>query len=299
MNFKLSQLTAPGKPAARNVALGVSGLAILVGAVTGCGNSTAKTAAASSAAGVQAAAAGHPAAAQASPKPAQAAGQGSKPAPAKTPGPAAPAMTPAQKQAVDAVSGYLRYGQGFSKAGLIQQLTSSAGNGFTRADAEFAVSHISVNWDQQAAEAAKGYLSDEPGFSKAYLIQQLTSSDGNGFTREQAEFAVSHVSVNWDQQAVDSAKGYLSQEQGFSKAGLLQQLTSSDGDSFTRAQAEYAVSHVSVNWDQQAARAAKSYMSLGEGYSYSSLVQQLESSFGSGFTAAQAQYGAHSVGLNP
>jgi hypothetical protein len=150
-------------------------------------------------------------------------------------------MTTAQQQAVDAAEGYLSLGQGFSEQGLLQQLTSSAGNGFSNSDAEFAINYLHPNWDQQAVDAAKSYLSLGQGFSEQGLLQQLTSSAGNGFSKSDAEFAINYLHPNWDQQADDAAKSYLSLGQGFSEQGLLQQLTSSAGGGFTEAQAEYAV----------------------------------------------------------
>jgi hypothetical protein len=150
-------------------------------------------------------------------------------------------MTIAQQQAVDAAEGYLSMGEGFSQQGLLNQLTSSAGNGFSNSDAEFAVNYLNPNWDQQAVDAAKGYLSIGQGFSQQGLLQQLTSSAGSGFTEAQAEYAINYLHPDWDAQAVDAAKGYL-QLGGFSQASLLQQLTSSAGSGFTQAQAEYAVS---------------------------------------------------------
>jgi len=154
--------------------------------------------------------------------------------------PASPSMTTAQQQAVDAAEGYLSLGQGFSEQGLLQQLTSSAGNGFSNSDAEFAINYLHPNWDQQAYDAAKSYLSLGQGFSEQGLLQQLTSSAGGGFTQAQAESAINYLHPDWDAQAVDAAKGYL-QLGGFSQASLLQQLTSSAGGGFTEAQAEYAV----------------------------------------------------------
>jgi hypothetical protein len=62
------------------------------------------------------------------------------------------------------------------------------------------------------------------------------------------------------------------------------------------ADAKFAVRHIKVSWDHQAALAAKGYMQMG-GFSRSSMIQQLESSAGSGFTHAQAVFGAKSVGL--
>ena len=168
------------------------------------------------------------------------AGTMSAPATPASSAPARPSMTTAQQQGVDAAKGYLSMGQGFSEQGLLQQLTSSAGNGFSKSDAAYAINYLNPNWDQQAVNAAKGYLSMGQGFSEQGLLQQLTSSAGNGFTQAQAEYAINYLHPDWDAQAVDAAKGYL-QLGGFSQASLLQQLTSSAGSGFTQAQAEYAV----------------------------------------------------------
>jgi len=99
------------------------------------------------------------------------------------------------------------------------------------------------------------------------------------------------------QQAITAAKGYLSMGQGFSKAGLIDQLSSPDGNGFSLKLARFAVEHVKVNWRQQAVIAARGYMSLGEGFSYSGLVEQLDSPDGGQFTVAQAEYAARKVGL--
>ncbi len=98
------------------------------------------------------------------------------------------------------------------------------------------------------------------------------------------------------QQAIQAAQQYLSMGSGFSREGLIQQLDSSAGEGFSKSLALFAVNHVKVNWDQQAAESAKGYMKMG-GFSYSSLVQQLDSSAGEGFTYAQAVYGAKAAGL--
>jgi Host cell surface-exposed lipoprotein len=116
------------------------------------------------------------------------------PAPAPAPAPAAPASTPTagEQNAVEAAQGYLSDGEGFSYQGLLNQLTSSYGNGFSQADATYAVNSVSseATWDQQAVEAAQGYLSDGEGFSRAGLLNQLTSPYGNQFTLAQATYAV-------------------------------------------------------------------------------------------------------------
>lgn len=159
--------------------------------------------------------------------------------------PANPPMTTAQQQAVEAAQGYLGMGTGFSYQGLLKQLTSSAGNGFAQSDAEFAINYLNPNWDQQAVDAAQGYLGMGTGFSQQGLLKQLTSSYGAGFTEAQAEYAINNLHPDWDAQAVDAAKGYM-QIGGFSRASLIQQLTSSYGAGFTEAQAEYAASQVGL-----------------------------------------------------
>ena len=166
-------------------------------------------------------------------------------APSTPAAPASPSMTGAQQQAVDAAEGYLSDGQGFSEQGLLGQLTSSYGSGFSESDAEFAINYLNPDWDQQAVHAAQGYLNGGQGFSDQGLLQQLTSSAGSGFTEAQAEYAISSLHPDWDAQAVDAAKGYM-QMGGFSRSSLIQQLTSSYGSGFTEAQAEYAASQVGL-----------------------------------------------------
>ena len=81
---------------------------------------------------------------------------------------------------------------GFSKQGLYEQLSSSAGEGFTPAEAQYAVDHVDADWNKEAVESARSYLEMSP-MSRADLIQQLSSSAGEGFTYEQALYAVNKV----------------------------------------------------------------------------------------------------------
>lgn len=111
-----------------------------------------------------------------------------KPAP-----PAAKPPTVAQQQALQAAQDYVDL-SGFSKAGLLKQLTSSAGEGFNKADATWAVDHVTVDWNAEAVEAARSYL-EMGGFSRAGLIKQLSSSYGDGFTKAQAQYAVKKVGL--------------------------------------------------------------------------------------------------------
>jgi|GEM_PF-5553842 len=160
--------------------------------------------------------------------------------------PAAPKGTVGQLQAAAAAKGYLDSGMGFSAASLLQQLTSSAGNGFAQADAQWAIDHSGADWNAQALAAAKGYLTSGMGFSEASLTGQLTSSAGNQFTAEQAQYAVAHAGADWNAQAVDAAKGYMDSGMGFSRSSLIEQLTSSAGNQFTQPQAEQAATAVGL-----------------------------------------------------
>lgn len=105
--------------------------------------------------------------------------------------PKQPEMSSGQRNALDAAKNYLE-SSGFSKAGLIDQLSSSAGDGYSRSDATFAVKRSGADWNAEAVEAAKNYLESSP-MSKTALIEQLSSSAGDQFTEAQARYAANKV----------------------------------------------------------------------------------------------------------
>ena len=98
----------------------------------------------------------------------------------------AQSLTGPQKNAVRSAKQYLSL-QGFSHDGLIQQLSSEAGDGYKVADATVAVDSLDVDWNKQAARSAEQYLSLQ-GFSCKGLIQQLSSSAGDKYTVSQAKY---------------------------------------------------------------------------------------------------------------
>jgi hypothetical protein len=95
-------------------------------------------------------------------------------------------LTAPQKNAVRSAEQYLRM-TGFSRDGLIQQLSSDAGDGYSVSDATAAVDSLSVDWNENAARSARQYL-NMSGFSCKGLIQQLSSSAGDKYTVEQATY---------------------------------------------------------------------------------------------------------------
>jgi hypothetical protein len=126
-------------------------------------------------------------------------------APPTTPAPTAPPTTPAptappttlslqEQNAIQAAQQYLSMGSGYSQAGLIQQLSSSAGDGYPLAIATAAVDSLNVNWNAQAVLAAKGYLQMSP-FSCSGMVQQLDSSAGSQFTAAQAQYGATAVGL--------------------------------------------------------------------------------------------------------
>ena len=57
-----------------------------------------------------------------------------------------------------------------------------------------AVDSLHVNWNEQAANAAKEYLSTQ-SFSRRGLIEQLESDAGEGFTHSQAVYGVDNAGL--------------------------------------------------------------------------------------------------------
>jgi hypothetical protein len=103
------------------------------------------------------------------------------------------ALTIPQANAVRSATQYLSF-SGFSRDGLINQLYSDAGDGYSVSDATFAVDSLNVDWNAQAVKSAKQYLSFS-GFSCRGLIEQLSSSAGDRYTPQQAAYGAQAVGV--------------------------------------------------------------------------------------------------------
>jgi len=94
--------------------------------------------------------------------------------------------------------------------------------------------------------------------------------------------------------AVRSANQYLSM-MGFSREGLIQQLSSDAGDGYSVTDATVAVDSLNINWNRQAVRSAQHYLSM-MGFSCKGLIEQLSSDAGEKYTVSQATYGAREAG---
>jgi hypothetical protein len=95
-------------------------------------------------------------------------------------------LTGPQKNAVRSANSYLGF-KGFSRNGLIDQLSSPYGDGYSVADATAAVDSLNVDWNAQAVKSAEQYL-EMMGFSCNGLIEQLSSDYGDKFTIDQARY---------------------------------------------------------------------------------------------------------------
>jgi hypothetical protein len=95
-------------------------------------------------------------------------------------------MTQQQQSAADAGRQYLNTA-GFSRQGLIDQLDSAYGSGYSVADATVGVDSLAVDWNAEAVQSAKDYLKTSP-FSCNNLIKQLDSAYGSKYTVAQATY---------------------------------------------------------------------------------------------------------------
>jgi hypothetical protein len=79
-----------------------------------------------------------------------------------------------------------------SKRGLYDQLTSSAGEQFSKAAGKYAVTRVHADWNANALAKAKDYQ-DQMSMSPAAIRDQLTSDAGEKFTASQADYAIKHL----------------------------------------------------------------------------------------------------------
>ena len=107
--------------------------------------------------------------------------------------PTAKPVSMEQQNAVRSAEGYLSHGAFFRK-GLIEQLSSDSGDGYSLEAATYAVDSLDVDYEQQAVKSAQGYLNNG-AFSRKGLIAQLESDAGEGFTHSQAVHGVDEAGL--------------------------------------------------------------------------------------------------------
>ena len=107
--------------------------------------------------------------------------------------PASGNLTAAQRNAVRSANSYLQL-SGFSRQGLIDQLSSEFGDRYSVGDATVAVDSLNTDWNAQAARSAVSYL-ELSGFSCQGLIDQLSSEAGDKYTVEQATYGATQAGI--------------------------------------------------------------------------------------------------------
>lgn len=96
--------------------------------------------------------------------------------------------------------------------------------------------------DKNALAKAEVY-SSTMHMSKSRIYRQLTSSYGEGFTAEAAQYAVDHLVADYKANALEKAKDYQT-TMNMSKSRIYNQLTSSYGEGFTAEEAQYAIDNL-------------------------------------------------------
>lgn len=79
--------------------------------------------------------------------------------------------------------------------------------------------------------------------SKQGIYDQLTSSYGEGFDKEAAQYAIDNIKWDWDANALEKAKSYRD-TLNMSKNKIYDQLISRYGEKFTKEEAQYAIDHL-------------------------------------------------------
>lgn len=114
----------------------------------------------------------------------------------------------------------------------------------TRKASSYTHSSKSVSQEYQNALTKGLQYANQLHMSKQAIYDQLTSSYGEGFPADAAQYAVDNMTgVDWNANALEKAKQYY-YDMAMSKSAVYDQLTSSYGEQFTASQAQYAIDHL-------------------------------------------------------
>lgn len=138
--------------------------------------------------------------------------------------------------------------------------------------------------EKNALSSARSYLKYS-AFSYTGLVGQL---EYEGYTYDEAVYAVENCGADWKEQAAKAATSYLKYS-AFSYTGLIEQL---EYEGYTYDEAVYGVDSCGADWNEQAAKLAESYLKYSS-FSRDGLIEQLQYE---GFTYDQAVYGVEANG---
>lgn len=150
------------------------------------------------------------------------------------PNPEAPASTPSQEEAAPAATEDETQEPAQEET---QEPTQEETQEETE-EAEEPVAPEETVAQANARESAESYISFS-GFSRTGLIEQL---EFEGYSNEDATYAVDVLEVDWNEQAARSAESYL-EFSSFSRQGLIDQLMY---EGYTQEQAEHGANSVGL-----------------------------------------------------
>ena len=129
---------------------------------------------------------------------------------------------------------------------------------FTKAEAEAAVAQSGVDWLEQATRSMQNTLD-----RLAQSYDDLVINFKSRCSKEELEYALSHIVADWDLEASQKAEWYInSGHNGYSPEGLVDHLMSSHG--FTKEQATYGRESLGdVDWNKQAVNSMRWFMNGG------------------------------------
>lgn len=139
---------------------------------------------------------------------------------------------------------------------------------------------------EAALEEAKSYLRSS-AFSRSGLIEQLKYE---GYSEENATYAVDNVGADWAEQALLAAQDYVDVT-AISNEHLYNMMSY---EGFTDDQTDYAMANVKADWKAEAAERAKERLDARD-YTRDELVEKLVEY--DGFTQEQAEYGVAQAGM--
>ena len=93
-----------------------------------------------------------------------------------------------------------------------------------------------------ALKKAESY-SENLHMSKKGIYKQLISEYGEGFSKEEAQYAIDNINADWKANALEKAKSYQ-ENLNMSKNAIYKQLISQYGEQFTKEEAQYAIDHL-------------------------------------------------------
>ncbi len=153
----------------------------------------------------------------------------------------------------------------------------------------FLITVLFAGCGETSYEREKRKLDELQSQYDAIVREEDAILNGNSKSSSSSK-AFSTSATMGEQNALKSAKNYLSTSLGFSKKGLEEQL---DYEGFSESEISYAITNCGADWKQQAVKSAKNYLNTSLGFSRSSLIDQLEYE---GFTYEQAVYGVEQNG---